>query len=79
MKNEELRKAKSEMRISLNNRREEFAENNLTVTELLKIKHFTFKMLIVKINGKLIKKTDYDTAEIVDGDDVQVLHLISGG
>ena len=79
MRNEELRKAKSEMRISLNNRPEEFAENNLTVTELLKIKHFTFKMLIVKINGKLIKKTDYDTAEIVDGDDVQVLHLISGG
>ncbi len=69
----------SEMRITLNNRPEELTGSSITVSELLKIKNFTFKMLIVKINGKLIKKTDYDTAEIVDGDDVQVLHLISGG
>jgi len=69
----------SEMRITLNNRPEEIEGDSVRVTELLKIKNFTFKMLIVKINGKLIKKTDYDTAEIVDGDDVQVLHLISGG
>ena len=67
------------MRISLNNRSETFTENQLTVSELLKIKNFTFKMLIIKINGKLIKKGDFDTAEIVEGDDVQVLHLISGG
>lgn len=67
------------MRISLNNRSETFTENQLTVSELLKIKNFTFKMLIIKINGKLIKKADFDTAEIVEGDDVQVLHLISGG
>ena len=69
----------SEMRITLNNRPEEIEGDSVRVTELLKIKNFTFKLLIVKINGKLIKKTDYDTAEIVDGDDVQVLHLISGG
>ena len=70
---------KCEMKISINNRSEELTGSRLTVSELLKIKHFTFRMLIVKINGKLIKKTDYDTAEIVDDDDVQVFHMISGG
>ena len=69
----------SEMRITLNNRPEEIEGDSVRVTELLKIKNFTFKMLIVKINGKLIKKADYATVEIVEGDDVQVLHLISGG
>ncbi len=67
------------MRLTLNNRPEKIEGDSVTVTELLKIKNFTFKMLIVKINGKLIKKGDFDTAEIVEGDDVQVLHLISGG
>jgi len=67
------------MRISLNNRSEELRENRLTVTELLRTKNFTFKMLIIRINGQLIRKPDYDSTLIVDGDDVQVLHLISGG
>ncbi len=67
------------MRITLNNRVEELEGDRLTVTELLKVKNFTFKMLIIKINGRLIEKPDYDSSEIVEGDDVQVLHLISGG
>ncbi|HRU68932.1 MAG TPA: sulfur carrier protein ThiS [Bacteroidia bacterium] len=67
------------MEITLNNRKEHFEQEQLTVNELLEIKKFTFKMLVVKINQKLIKKDEYDTALIQDGDDVMVLHLISGG
>jgi len=43
------------------------------------VKNFTFKMLIIKINGTLVQKGTYDTTVIHDGDDVSVLHLISGG
>ncbi len=67
------------MQITLNNRLEELEGDRLTVSELLKVRNFTFKMLIIKINGKLIEKSDYDSAEIKEGDDVQVIHLISGG
>lgn len=67
------------MKIILNNKSEVFDNESLTVNELLKVKRFTFKMLVVKINHDIIKKTDYDTACIKDGDDVMVLHLISGG
>jgi sulfur carrier protein len=67
------------MKIILNNNPDNFAAEKLTVSELLKLKNFTFRMLIVKINGTLVKKTDYETAVVVDGDDVNVLHLISGG
>lgn len=52
---------------------------SLTISELLKVKSFSFKMLVVKINGKLVGKNEYDTATVNDGDDVMVLHLISGG
>jgi sulfur carrier protein len=67
------------MKITLNNNPENLEADSITVSGLLKVKNFTFKMLVVKINGNLVRKTDYDTAIIADGDDVNVLHLISGG
>jgi sulfur carrier protein len=67
------------MKIILNNKEEEFAGDQLTITELLKVKNFTFKMLVIKVNGHLVKKSEHNTAIVKDGDDVMVLHLISGG
>jgi sulfur carrier protein len=67
------------MKITVNSNPETVEGNSITVNQLLQLKNFTFKMLIVKINGALVQKGDYDTASIHDGDDVSVLHLISGG
>lgn len=67
------------MRIILNNRKEKFDKNTMTVSELLEVKNFTFKMLVIKINNKLVRKEYYDKTIINDGDNVTVLHLISGG
>jgi sulfur carrier protein len=68
------------MKISLNNNFEEFESvSQYTVSELLIAKNFVFKMLVVKINDKIIKKDEYDQAIIKDGDEVLVIHLISGG
>lgn len=67
------------MKIILNNNPESFNVEQCTVRELLALKNFTFKMLIIKVNGTLVKKDAYDQTWINDGDDVSVLHLISGG
>jgi thiamine biosynthesis protein ThiS len=67
------------MKIILNNKAEEFAGDQLTINELLQAKKFTFKMLVIKVNNQLVKKTEYDSAIVKNGDDVMVLHLISGG
>ncbi len=67
------------MKIILNSTPEEFANSPMTVSGLLKAKNFTFRMLVIKINGKLVPKTEYDHTFIADGDDVMVLHLVSGG
>jgi len=67
------------MEIILNNRTESFDCDSLTIGELLRVKNFTFKMLVIKINGRLVQKNDYDTTSVHPGDDVMVLHLISGG
>jgi thiamine biosynthesis protein ThiS len=67
------------MKIILNNREEEFDGDKLTVEEMLGLKKFTFKMRIVKINGRLIQRDEYHDTVIIDGDNVQMLYLMSGG
>jgi len=68
------------MKIILNNNPETIDyDGELTIDELLKLKKFSFKMLVIKINGRLIKKEDYSTAIIQNDDNVAIIHLISGG
>jgi thiamine biosynthesis protein ThiS len=67
------------MKILLNNREEEFEKDPLTVNEMLEVKKFTYKMRIIKINGVLIRKEKYSETFIHNGDNVQMLYLMSGG
>ena len=67
------------MKIILNNKEETLKIDKLNVQELLNVKNFTFKMLVIKVNGVLIKKENYQSTMIKDGDHVSVIHLISGG
>jgi len=67
------------MKILLNNREEEFMNEKLSVSEMLIQKKFSYRMRVVKINGSLILKEKYDTTIIHDGDNVQMLYLMSGG
>ena len=67
------------MKIILNNRKEEFDNDTITVSEMLYLKKFSFKLRIIKINGVFISKEKYDSTIIRNGDDVQMLYLMSGG
>jgi thiamine biosynthesis protein ThiS len=67
------------MEIQLNNNKEIIERDQLTLAELIRYKNFTFPLLVTKINGRLVKKEDRDSVMVKSGDDVTVLHLISGG
>jgi thiamine biosynthesis protein ThiS len=67
------------MRIILNNREENFDGEIMSVSEMLDIKRFTFRMRIIKLNGVLVPKDAYETTFIRNGDNVQMLYLMSGG
>ena len=67
------------MKILLNNREEEFEGDAMSVSEMLELKKFTFRMRIIKINHILIPKNKYDTTIIHDKDEVQMIYLMSGG
>ncbi len=68
------------MKITLNNRQEEFKGfDKLTVQQLIEKMNFTFKFLVTKVNRKLIKKEERKKTFVHDGDEVAIIHLISGG
>lgn len=67
------------MKIILNNREEIIDKEEMSIQELIEYKNFTFKLLVTKINGKLVKFANRDEAIVKDGDNVTILHLVSGG
>jgi len=69
------------MKITLNHNTEKIntEKSSITVEELLSLKNYTFELLIVKINGGLVKKEQYSHATVTEGDDVQIIHVFGGG
>ena len=69
------------MKIMLNNKEEllETAKTSMTINDLLALKKFSFKNLVIKINGQLIRREERDKSLFTEGDRVEVIHLISGG
>lgn len=64
--------------IIVNGRKVDFVENE-TVSGLLKRLKYVFPNVVVKINGELVKKTDFADTIINDKSEVAVIHMISGG
>lgn len=68
------------MRIMLNNRDEEITvDEPLTISGLLSYKRYAFPNIVVKVNGILIRKEHYLTTPVVEGDRVEMIHMVSGG
>ena len=67
------------MEIILNNRTEIIEkEGKISIQDLITYKNFTFRLLVTKLNDKLIKKEARENTFIKEGDNVVVMHLISG-
>ena len=66
------------MTITVNGNQIEFVEGE-TITQLLKRMNFIFPLIVVKIDGELVKKPDFGSTRFSDGASIQMIHLISGG
>jgi sulfur carrier protein len=67
------------MKILLNNREQEFADEVISVEEMLNLMKYSFKLRIIKINGNLVPRDNYNSTMIREGDNVQMIYLMSGG
>jgi sulfur carrier protein len=51
----------------------------MTIRDVLKVKNYRFPLLVVSVDGTHVPPADYDAAQVPDGAQVQVMHLLSGG
>ncbi len=51
----------------------------MTVSDVLDARGFVFKLLVITVDGELVKRDRYDRTEIPAGAEVKVVHLMSGG
>ena len=54
-------------------------KEGLVISDALKMMNYTFKMLVIKLNGELVKRENWQTTSIPQNADLKVIHLISGG
>jgi thiamine biosynthesis protein ThiS len=54
-------------------------EEGLTVARLLERLKFSYPLVIVSIDGRLVPKDAYAARRIPDGAEVKVLHMTAGG
>lgn len=51
----------------------------MTVTDVLSIMRYTFKLLVIHVNDEIIKRDEWSSTLIPLGAEVKVIHLMSGG
>jgi thiamine biosynthesis protein ThiS len=54
-------------------------EEGMTVSRVLDVCNFHFPMVVVKVNGTIVKKRQYERYEVPDESDVKVIHMMTGG
>ena len=66
------------MSIEVNTRKIDWEENE-TIKQLLKRMKYTFPLVVVKINKKVILRSDFSKAIVPNNSKIDVIHMISGG
>jgi sulfur carrier protein len=51
----------------------------MTVQDVLDALKFSFRMIVVKLDGQVVLRKDFARTLVPDGANMQAIHLISGG
>ena len=67
------------MKLQINHKEEQFEQNELTLYKLLELKDLKFKRLLIRVNGKVINEDEIGDTKLNDGDQLDIVRIISGG
>lgn len=67
------------MKITINGEAETYPEDSLTIRAILDRKRWSFPLIIARLNGELVRRENYDSRHVADGDSLELFHLVSGG
>ena len=64
--------------IEVNGRQVDWVKDE-TIQQLLKRMKYTFPLVVVKINEKVVPRSNFPEVKIPDNSKIAVIHMISGG
>ena len=68
------------MELKINGEKENIEKENLTISELLKIKDVKMpEMVSVEHNGEMLERDQFDTVKVGAGDEIEFLYFMGGG
>lgn len=65
--------------VLLNDRKYEFFKEGNTIQDVLDQMNYIYPKLVVKVNGVLVEREDFDSWVLNENDDLKVHHLLAGG
>ena len=67
------------MKLAVNGK-ESTVNDGLTVSELLRVEEVKMpEMVSVELNGEILKRTQFETKSLNDGDKIEFLYFMGGG
>ena len=54
-------------------------KKGMNIQDILEVCEYTYHSLLVKVDGKLVKRKDWEDFEVPDDVEVQVIHMMTGG
>lgn len=68
------------MRIIINGKEEFMEKEELTISELLKLKNVKMpEMVSVELNGEFLERKEYETTIVKENDKIEFLYFMGGG
>ncbi|TFG83438.1 MAG: sulfur carrier protein ThiS [Spirochaetales bacterium] len=67
------------MKILLNGETADLPGDSLSVRAVLAAKGWSFPLIVVRVNGELAARDDWNDTIVSDGDVMEAIHLVSGG
>ncbi len=67
------------MRVTVNQESVEVEESRPTIRTLLASKEMPDKSVVVAVNGDVVRREEWDSHRIEEGDEVEIVHAVAGG
>lgn len=67
------------MRVTVNQESVEVEESRPTIRTLLASKEMPDQSVVVAVNGDVVRREEWDSHRIEEGDEVEIVHAVAGG
>lgn len=67
------------MKVTINSVQQDFPEDTLPLTELIKHLHLSGQPVVVELNGEALLVKEVNDTQIKDADRIEIVRIVAGG